>query len=91
MSGGVTKALQNSYSQMDRSQSLFQQHVHIERRFKPEAKVVLWHGDALQLLRTIPSETVSLVVSSPPYNVGKAYEVKAEIDELPGKPSANPR
>ena len=64
---------------MDRPKSLFQKTVRIDSTFTAEAQLVLWTGEALDLLRTIPDETISLVVSSPPYNVGKAYEVKAEI------------
>lgn len=30
--------------------------------------------DTLEFLKTIPNETVELVVSSPPYNIGKSYE-----------------
>ncbi|QQP90160.1 site-specific DNA-methyltransferase [Skermanella sp. TT6] len=33
-------------------------------------------GDALCQLRNLPHETINLVVSSPPYNIGKVYEKK---------------
>lgn len=38
-------------------------------------------GDCLETLKTMPDNTVNLVVTSPPYNVGKNYEVWN--DQLP--------
>src|SRR5947207_2190414 len=40
----------------------------------------LYHGDCLDLLRDIPSNSIQLVVTSPPYNIGKSYEKKIELD-----------
>lgn len=36
-------------------------------------------GDCLQLLRSLPDAFVDLVVSSPPYNLGKEYEAKRAL------------
>lgn len=41
----------------------------------------IYAGDCIELLRELPDESVDLMVSSPPYNVGKEYESKAELDE----------
>jgi len=49
--------------------------------FDPSAGVVLHTGDSLAFLRTLPSELAALVVSSPPYNLGKEYERKQGIHE----------
>lgn len=38
-------------------------------------------GDAQEYLKELQSESVQLVVSSPPYNVGKEYEQKLSQDE----------
>ena len=38
------------------------------------------NGDCLELLRSLPDESVDLVVSSPPYNIGKEYEAKRELE-----------
>ncbi len=35
----------------------------------------------MELLRPLPDEIFDLVVSSPPYNVGKAYEQRQAVDE----------
>ena len=48
--------------------------------FDPEANFVFWEGDCLKLLSTIPDNYVQLVVTSPPYNLGKPYEDKLEIN-----------
>ncbi len=49
--------------------------------FDREADLVLFEGDCLRLLPDIPDGFVRLVVTSPPYNLGKAYESKRELDE----------
>ena len=43
---------------------------------------LLWHGDVETLLNQIPEEPLfDLVVTSPPYNIGKSYEKTLELDE----------
>ena len=37
-------------------------------------------ADALETLKTLPMETVDLVVTSPPYNIGKEYESRQAFD-----------
>jgi len=42
----------------------------------------LIHGDSLQRLQDLPDESVKLIITSPPYNIGKEYENKnTTIDE----------
>lgn len=42
----------------------------------------IWQGDAEEMLRSAPAEPIfDLVVSSPPYNIGKSYEKKAALDD----------
>jgi adenine-specific DNA-methyltransferase len=53
----------------------------IEDQFNPEARIVLHPGDVNDLLAAIPPETVKLIITSPPYNLGKEYETQVEIDE----------
>ena len=36
----------------------------------------LYHGDCLELLNGLPTESAQLIVTSPPYNIGKKYEKK---------------
>ena len=53
----------------------------ISPRFRANAEVVLYSGDTLDLLSSLPSELVSLVVTSPPYNLGKPYEKRLKIQD----------
>jgi len=39
----------------------------------------IYHGDCLDLLRSLPDKSVDLVTSSPPYNIGKPYEDRREL------------
>ena len=48
------------------------------KQFKDGAYV--YDGHCLDLLKAIPSESVGLVISSPPYNVGKVYESRTSLD-----------
>lgn len=48
--------------------------------YDPAAMVTLYHGDCMELLREIPDGAARLVVTSPPYNIGKAYETKVDLD-----------
>ncbi len=58
---------------------LFVKSKKIESSFAPDADVVLYHGDVKDFLATIPNDTVSLVITSPPYNLGKEYEDRVSI------------
>lgn len=40
----------------------------------PAPAGAVWVGDALELLQRVPTASVPLVVTSPPYNIGKPYE-----------------
>jgi len=51
----------------------------ISSSFKSGNSLVLHHGDAHSFLKSIPSKTVKLIISSPPYNLGKQYETKTEL------------
>jgi len=42
--------------------------------------IVLYPGNCLELLKTIPDESLKLVVTSPPYNIGKEYEKRLKLE-----------
>ena len=42
--------------------------------FNEEGEVIFFQGDCLKILADIPDDTVSLVITSPPYCMRKAYE-----------------
>jgi adenine-specific DNA-methyltransferase len=52
----------------------------IPKRFRNGSFVSLFPGDVSDLLQTIPNRTVSLVVTSPPYNLGKPYEGNVTLE-----------
>lgn len=41
----------------------------------------IYCGDSLDLLSSIPLESIDLTVTSPPYNIGKEYEVPLPLDQ----------
>ena len=43
--------------------------------------LIIGVGDSLEFLKTIPSGSVRLVVSSPPYNIGKEYEERTDLKD----------
>lgn len=49
-------------------------------RYSRSALVTLYHGDRLDLLKQIPPNEARLVVTSPPYNIGKKYEKKTSLE-----------
>jgi len=55
--------------------------VRVTSEFDPMADFILFEGDCLDLLPQIPDEFVKLVVTSPPYNLGKPYETRLDLDE----------
>ena len=52
----------------------------IANRFLPSEHIVVYPNDCLELLRSIPDESLSLVITSPPYNIGKEYEKKLKLE-----------
>ena len=60
---------------------LFEKSKEIESHFKTDSNIVLYHGDVNDFLKTLPDNSVSLIVSSPPYNLGKEYEKEVAINE----------
>lgn len=50
-------------------------------RFHSKADCVLFQGDCLEFLRSLPRGLARLVVTSPPYNTGKPWEEKRSLKE----------
>ncbi len=48
-------------------------------RYKKEAEIIFWHGDAIEGLRIMPEKSVKLIITSPPYNIGKEYETETKL------------
>jgi len=53
----------------------------ISQSFDPAADFILYEGDCLNLLKDIPDGFVKMVVTSPPYNLGKPYETRLNLED----------
>lgn len=53
----------------------------IEMAFRPDAEIVIFPGDVGEFIAQVPDHSVSLVVTSPPYNLGKEYENRVSIEQ----------
>jgi len=48
--------------------------------FDENAEIVLYQGGVNDLLTQVPDDSISLIVTSPPYNLGKEYEDRVSIE-----------
>jgi len=53
--------------------------IKITTAFAPNADCVLFEGPCEDLLPSVPSGCIKLVVTSPPYNLGKPYERRTDL------------
>jgi len=49
--------------------------------YSADADATVFHGDRLDLLRQIENRAASLIITSPPYNLGKRYEKRLRFGE----------
>lgn len=47
----------------------------------PEIDYQITHGDSLTVLKNIGDGKIDLIITSPPYNIGKSYETKTSIEK----------
>jgi adenine-specific DNA-methyltransferase len=62
-------------------QTLFKMNKKIYKNYNEDENIILHTGDTLDFLQTLPPNVISLSISSPPYNLGKVYEKKVDIEE----------
>jgi adenine-specific DNA-methyltransferase len=55
--------------------------IKVSSSFNLDEELVLFGGDCRGLLASIPDEAIQLVVTSPPYNLGKEYEKRLKLEE----------
>jgi len=55
--------------------------LHVSPIFDITADAVLYQGDCLNLLKQIPDMFAKLIVTSPPYNLGKEYENRLHLQD----------
>jgi len=53
----------------------------LSSHFDPSANAVLYRGDCLALLKQVTDGFAKLIVTSPPYNVGKEYESRLDLKD----------
>ena len=53
----------------------------ISSKFSFDNIAVVYEGSCIDFLRTIPDSSIQLVVTSPPYNIGKEYEKRLELSD----------
>jgi DNA modification methylase len=53
----------------------------ISSTFDTTANCVLFEGNCLDLYKQIPDGSVKLIVTSPPYNLGKPYETRLDLQD----------
>lgn len=59
---------------------LFRECPTIHPAWNTNAEIVLVHGDTLEILGAMPANCVKLIISSPPYNIGKVYETRKGLN-----------
>lgn len=52
----------------------------IKNSFDDNAEIIIAHGDCVELLSTIPDESINFIITSPPYNIGKEYEKSVSLE-----------
>lgn len=50
-------------------------------QFDPDATSVILEGDSEQTLKTVPDNSIKLIITSPPYNLGKSYEEATHLED----------
>lgn len=53
----------------------------IETTYRPDANTILFQGEANDFVAQLPDKSVALIVTSPPYNLGKDYESRVSIEQ----------
>ncbi|MGI8401613.1 MAG: DNA methyltransferase [Gemmatimonadaceae bacterium] len=53
----------------------------IREHWDPDAEAILYHADCRKMLRELPDGEAQLIVTSPPYNIGKSYEKRVLLKD----------
>ena len=61
------------------AQNLFEQQV--PASFAAKNRVTIYQGNCRDFMETLPDQSVQLVVTSPPYNIGKSYEKPTDLEQ----------
>lgn len=53
----------------------------IPNEYSDDNQITMHLGNTLDFLKMLPSNIANLIVTSPPYNIGKNYEIKLSLEE----------
>ncbi|MCB9128714.1 MAG: site-specific DNA-methyltransferase [Ardenticatenales bacterium] len=52
----------------------------VSQHYDPSNRATIYLGDCLDLMSDMPEQSVQLAITSPPYNIGKAYEDVMDLE-----------
>jgi len=52
----------------------------IDTKYPTNKNAIIYNGSCLDFVKQIPGKAVKLIITSPPYNIGKEYEKKVNLD-----------
>ena len=52
----------------------------IYQNYNASADIVFHYGDSAKFVKNLPAGSVKLIITSPPYNIGKEYEIKDSLE-----------
>lgn len=73
--------LSSSKPLVNNSETLYYKDDVILNNFSIDNNITLFFGDCLRFLKTLPDQSIQLVITSPPYNLNKEYEEKKDIND----------
>jgi adenine-specific DNA-methyltransferase len=53
----------------------------IYNKYSEKAEIIINYGSCYEFVKTVPDKSVTLVITSPPYNIGKKYEKKSSLKD----------
>ena len=59
--------------------NLFNEELRVAEQFSEDERLVTVCDDALKCASSLPTNFFSLIVTSPPYNIGKEYERRSSL------------
>ena len=51
----------------------------LDKKYSEKAEAIINNGSCYDFVKTIPDKSVTLIITSPPYNIGKKYEKKIKF------------
>ena len=61
--------------------NLFYNNIMMANSYSDDADIVLECNDTVEFTKQLPDDSVQLIITSPPYNIGKAYETRVSIQK----------